>query len=433
MQSNGRVETATSLTKVGIGYVYVDPARHITVHFRHLGRRPEPHAEVDVAIDTGQALECLCEAEPINLQGSGKKRDLAKKLNERAALFTLNDWLLVLDRASGEVRQQMNRTTIVPKRPVSLTPTYRADRIADLVREGTMNILYGEGGIGKGWLAILGALCVQQGKPLCGMAVQQGDVLYLDWEDDELTLNNRVAIVAAGNDLQAEAPHYKRMIGSLAHQIEEILEYVLEHHIVLVIIDSVSKAFPRGEFGSYETTADTMAEVTALLPTTWAIDHVSSAGRSPDALAGKPIGGIGKVNATRNMWEVTGHQDPDSCTVYTAVHQQKQNHTARLGERAFAMTFDHPREPTSVRVRPTQLQDVPELAARTSIASQVLHALRLKRSYEDLYELLGATSDTKKQNTIQAAVGRYLKKEVIVREGSGGTSQFWRPDTRATV
>jgi hypothetical protein len=415
---------------MGLGYTYADSLHPVTIRFRHLGRSPEPHAEVDVSIDTGSSVEYLCEAEPINLSGSGKKRDLAKKLEGRYKAISFDGWQVILDRGSGAVRQQMHSTVISPKRLVSLTPTYRSDRISDLVREGAMNILYGEGGVGKGYLAIYGALCVQQGRSMCSLEVQKGDVLYLDWEDDEVTFNNRVAIVAAGNGLEPEAPHYKRMLGPLSRQVEEILEYILENQIALVIIDSVSKAFPRGDYGSYESTADSMAETTALLGTTWAIDHVASAGRSSDALAGKPIGGIGKVNATRNMWEVTGEpdQNPDSYTMYTAVHQQKQNHTARLQEHAFEMEFDHPREPTRLHIRTRSIQDIPELAARTSISSQVYHELKQKHTYEELYDLLAAGSDKKRQNTIQQAVSRFLKKGLVVREASGGTSRFWRPD-----
>jgi hypothetical protein len=417
------------LTTLGLGYTYEDQVHPVTIRFRHLGRSPEPHAEVDVQVDTGASVEHLCEAEPINLQGSGKKRDLAKKLEARFKAISFDAWMVVLDRGAGAVRQQMHRTVISPKRMVSLTPTYRSDRIADLVREETLNILYGEGGVGKGWIAVFGALCVQQGKPLCGLAAVKGDVLYLDWEDDELTFNNRVAIVAAGNGLEPEAPHYKRMIGPLSRQVEEVLEYKLEHQIAMVVIDSVSKAFPRGDFGSYESTADSMAETTALLGTTWAIDHVASANRSADALAGKPIGGIGKVNASRNMWEVTGHQDPDSCTVYTAIHQQKQNHTARLREQAFELDFDHPREPTRVHVRTRSIQDIPELAARTAVSERVYHALGQKRTYEGLYAIVGA-SDKRQRNTVQAAVARLEKKRLVVRGVSEGETVFWRPDAR---
>jgi hypothetical protein len=431
--SNGHAIDVPGLVPLGIGYIYTDPVHRVTIHFRRLGRKPEPHAEVDVALDTEVSREWLVEGEPINLAGSTKKRELSKTLHERATRFTEAEWRTFLDTGTGALRKAMSHTTVRPKQMVSARPTYRPDRITDLVREGTMNILYGEGGSGKGYLAILGALCVQQGRPLCGLQVRQGDVLYLDWEDDGATFDNRVAVVAAGNGLECEAPHYKRMIGSLAHQVEEILEYIIEQHIVLVIIDSVSKAFPRGDFGSYETTADTMAEITALFPTTWAIDHVASAGRSEDTLAGKPIGGIGKVNATRNQWEVKGHQDPDSCTVYTAVHQTKQNHTARLGEKAFELEFDDPREPTRVTIRTRSIQDIPELAARTSISSQVYHALKQKRTYEDLYDLLEAQGDRKKQNTIQAAVSRFQKKKLVVREvsdGVGDVLRFWRPDAR---
>lgn len=417
------------LTPVGLGYTYEDPTHPVTIRFRHLGRSPEPHAEVDIQVDTGAATEYLCEAEPINLQGSGKKRDLAKKLTGRFSALSFDTWMLILDKGAGSVRQQMHRTVISPKRMVSLTPTYRSDRISDLVREESLNILYGEGGVGKGWIAIFGALCVQQGARLCGLETVKGDVLYLDWEDDELTFNNRVAIVAAGNGLEPEAPHYKRMIGPLSRQVEEILEYKLEHKIALVIIDSVSKAFPRGDFGSYESTADTMAEVTALLGTTWAIDHVASAARSPDHPAGKPIGGIGKVNATRNMWEVTGTQDENSCTIYNALQQQKQNHTARLREQAFEFVFDHPREPTRVTIRTRSIQDIPELAARTSISNRIYHALTEKRTYEDLYAIVDA-SDKRQKNTVQVAIARLEKKSLIVRGVSGGETVFWRPDAR---
>jgi hypothetical protein len=408
----------------GLGYVYTDDRYAATLYFRRVDRGREPSAELHVHHASKLDGRPLVVAS-LNLLGAGKKRELTKALTDRAPIVPV--WGDIIENACQALLTELRTVRPDPPGDVPPTPQYRPDRIKHLAREDCLNLVYGAGGTGKGWALVYAAMCVQQGVPFLGRPVVQGNVLYLDWEDDRQTFEARVAIIARGTGLAPKKPRYLHCERGLADQLDGVLDYIAEHQIDMVVLDSVSKAFPRGDYASYESTADELAQVARLLPTTLAVAQIAGAGIDSDKLAGKPIGGVGKTNAARVQWEARGHQE--DCCLWVALHQTKRNHTAKLAPIAFRLTFDQPEEPTSVVIEPADVRDVPELARHDSIAKRLDEVLRHdKLTYQQMFEELDVPpKDYKQQQVIRITVGRKVREGQYRREGQGRGALYYSP------
>ena len=76
-------------------------------------------------------------------------------------------------------------------------PSYQ---VFPLIRAEGINILFGAGAQGKSYLATFICMLVQAGVDYAGLSVEQGNVLYLDWEDTRKTVNKRIKALRKGND-----------------------------------------------------------------------------------------------------------------------------------------------------------------------------------------------------------------------------------------
>ncbi|MCA3440550.1 MAG: AAA family ATPase, partial [Rhodobacter sp.] len=76
--------------------------------------------------------------------------------------------------------------------------------VPGLIPAHDVTLLYGDGGIGKSWLALQLAAAVATGKPWLGLDVRrQGGALYVSAEDGHDDLHRRLSAVAAAHDMAA--------------------------------------------------------------------------------------------------------------------------------------------------------------------------------------------------------------------------------------
>lgn len=204
-------------------------------------------------------------------------------------------------------------------------------------------VLYGDGGMAKSLQALLIGDCVARGQHLFGRQVQQGPVLYLDWELDREEQTRRAHRVAAGLGYSAPAPglYYQQMVSPLGGALPQITRWVEALQLTLVVIDS----FGLATLGDPTTARDVvplLAGVSKLPCTCLFIDHVRNLQPGETGNDLRPFGSVYKYNIARSVIRVA-RVDGDEASLSLAVRQTKSNFGALSPPLALRVTFEEER------------------------------------------------------------------------------------------
>lgn len=240
---------------------------------------------------------------------------------------------------------------------------------------GVTTVLYGDGGMAKSLQALLIGECVARGQQLFGRQVQQGRVLYLDWELDLEEQTRRAHRVAAGLGYATPAPglYYRQMAWPLNQVLPQIADWIGELGLTLVIIDS----FGLATLGDPTTARDVvplLAGVSRLPCTCLFIDHVRNLqhGETGDDL--KPFGSVYKYNIARSVIRVV-RVGEDDVSLSLAVRQTKSNFGPLSPPLGLRVTFEEQRICfEQVASSPGSARAGPRPAGREKV-SQALSAL----------------------------------------------------------
>lgn len=312
----------------GLGYLYEPTSCPVRFRMDYLSRRADDvTGEIVIEASLPDLAGHVHQAR-LNLAATNSKRDLAIYLDR------INNgvpWREFIETFAASVLRAERKGEPFLKAGRLPATTPHPPLLEKLVLDGKANAIYGPGGAGKGYLATGIAVAITQGIPFAGLAVQQGPVLYLDYEDDIGELDARVKEVSAGYGLAEPAELFYRVCRSpLRNQVHEISAFIPQEHIRLVIVDSVEAAAGvAGERGTYEDAAKSFfAAIRALGPVAaLLIDHVSESGRQA-ARAGespKPYGSIMKWNWLRNSWFVRRDESMRGPISYLALLHTKTN------------------------------------------------------------------------------------------------------------
>ncbi len=199
-------------------------------------------------------------------------------------------------------------------------PTLRLDK---------PTIWYGQGGAGKTTLAAGVGVSVAAGvEVIPGWSPAQAPVLILDWENDADEWNTLIGAVAAGVGIAPPAIGYRYGgARSLAEQLEELAGYVREREVGLVIVDSSGGALGAARDGSdaNETVLRMFAALRELRTTALLIDHVAGTELGAAKPSAKPYGSVYKVNAARDMWQVSRERSSPDGNLHLALTHTKTN------------------------------------------------------------------------------------------------------------
>jgi hypothetical protein len=182
--------------------------------------------------------------------------------------------------------------------------------VEPLVLKNRPSLLFGPGGVGKSLVALGCGLSVAVGREIIpGVApAAKGVVLYLDWEEDWDTLNDRIQKIGRGHDFKPGNMLYRRCRGPLAENVEELAGVVAERKVVMLVVDSAAHAMgTQGEYGDANESVLRMHEALRLIDTTsLIIDHVGNEAIRSKPGSARPYGSAYKTWAARMSWEARG-------------------------------------------------------------------------------------------------------------------------------
>ncbi len=204
-------------------------------------------------------------------------------------------------------------------------PGPRQFTVEGLLPAKAPTVFYGDGGMAKSLVAMLIGDYVSHGQDLFGRHVQQGRVLYLDWELDQEEQTRRGYRVAAGLGYPSPAPglFYRQMALPLGEALQPIRAWVEELSISFVILDSFGLA-TLGDPTAAKDVVPLFGAVSRLPCTSLFIDHVRNLqpGETGDDL--RPFGSVYKFNIARSVIR-TVRVGGDDISLSVLLRQTKSN------------------------------------------------------------------------------------------------------------
>ena len=102
----------------------------------------------------------------------------------------------VCDRALNNQRTRLAPKIVGLQQPKLERPVYQ---VWPLLPSRQPTIIYGQGGIGKSWLALYLCALVDNGLTVNGLNADTGNSLYVDWETDKDTADGRAWAIKCGD------------------------------------------------------------------------------------------------------------------------------------------------------------------------------------------------------------------------------------------
>ena len=205
--------------------------------------------------------------------------------------------------------------------------------VDDFIPVDYPTLLYGDGGQGKSYIALYLACCVAIGRYFLDKHVQEGNVLFVDFELDEAEQARRAYKVSRGLGLATPPEgllYYSplsqdKKAGDLNSIIDSLVSFIKDHDIVLTIVDSFGAAVS----GDPESARDVTTLYRKLRPlgTVLILDHQSKPKAGEKYRDKTAFGSVYKQNMSRNIWQLqrmidSGIQENE---IKLALHHNKSN------------------------------------------------------------------------------------------------------------
>jgi KaiC/GvpD/RAD55 family RecA-like ATPase len=210
--------------------------------------------------------------------------------------------------------------------------------VTPIIEREQVSVIFGPGGSGKSFLALLLAILVASGRSHAGFTITEpAPVLYLDWEATEYDLEARASMIRKGLGLFHPETNilYKKMSRSLVDDIEEIKRLVREQNTSLLIIDSVGAASMGGQNEDKVILPmfNLLREIKGIQKLF--IDHTNKQD-------GSLYGSIFKQNEARHLWEIKKDQRAGEKQLTFAMLHRKFNNSGKMPDIAITIDFNTP-------------------------------------------------------------------------------------------
>ena len=240
-------------------------------------------------------------------------------------------------------------------------------RLYPFIVEGEATVIFGEGGIGKSYLAGFMAALVDQNLSTNRYQPLPGKVLYLDYETTGDIAARRFQALTKGFGFGGISNViYRFCHQSLPADISEIQRIVAEQNVALIIVDSAGPACG----GDPESAASAISYFTALR--SLRIASITIAHRSKSQTVG-PFGSVYWINYPRMAYELLKSQDAESDEMHVALIHRKVNDGRLQKPLSFKIEWH---ESGAVTVEPESLEDIPDFVAHLSLSEQCQIAIK---------------------------------------------------------
>ena len=382
--------------------------------------------EITIECSDGGEWTLLHGPAKLNLVADRTIGSLAKSLNERMEL----DWEgALLQVKAKSIQQYRNGSPLV--RLADVVPSV-GERylLAPFIYTTGVSTIVADGGTGKSLVGLAGAVSVVSGVNVFGACPSvTGPVVYLDWEADEETHQERLQAICAG--LGIEMPrdlYYQRMMGSLAETIASMRRKVLDVGAVLVVSDSTGMA--RGdEPNSADSTIKLFSAFRSFYVPVLAVDHVSKEQKKEGMAGGAdPIGSIYTRNASRLVWSAEGSQLEGSDDKVVIFRNSKANFGRKEPQRSYRFRFlsDASGRLQKVTFTPVDWRDTAEFADKLSDSDRILKVLNDgKATVATLAEVLSTPTRKVSESVVRTRLSELKSTGKVMKMGDEwGRSYF---------
>ena len=251
----------------------------------------------------------------VTLESQRSRNGVAKACAERVPGIHDRTWATIIedacDRVMDTVKGRVSPVMLGNNPPSLERPKFQ---VSPLLPSRQPTLLWGNSDIGKSWVAVYLAACVENRVTHNGLTADLGRVMFVDYETTAEAIEERVRAVRAGlGDLVADdwELRYETATSPLVDLVDELGRYVSDEKIDLVIIDSLGLALG-GIVNESENVVQLFQALRELDCTTLLIDHQ---GKGEDAKERGAIGSSYKRHYSRSEWEMRRSEDGDNFNV----------------------------------------------------------------------------------------------------------------------
>ena len=292
-----------------------------------------------------------------------------------------------------------------------------------LIRRDVPCILYGESGIGKSYISLFICLLVTNEISAVGLTPTKANILYLDWEDGEQNLDERLKALAKGLNIQTPQLYYQYMDGMFRDQVHMVAKRIADNNIDLIIIDSKGAAIG-GRINEADTTVQLFNYIRSLRVTSIVIDHVAK----QSAIG--PIGSTYTVAEARNVWEMRASKTIADNRLRIGFYHRKTNMSKK--HMPFALEFifseDENEIVQSVKVEQADVTDDADTRAALPLVERIkIYHSSLSDPY-GVYEAQSvediADAVSSKAGTVRARLSENVGKEGFWEKAGTGEYRY---------
>jgi len=362
--------------------------------------------EILIQLETHPGVPMILHQSQFNFSTAGTRRSLAKQLAERYADI---DWIDVLETLCRRFLQIIREG----EPTISLYPDDTLPPIGHylypFIPQERPSILFGDGGTGKSYLALLMAVCVQSGwsdNPLGFQIDEPHKTLYLDWETESDEIRYRISQLRKGTNTPTCSIEYRRCDLPLYLDIEQVQSSIVNSKARMVVIDSLAQACG-GNLNDAEVANRFFASLRQLRVTSLVVAHTAKG----DNGEGKKTvyGSVFYQNNARNVWELRRRGIEDGGTLTLDLFHRKSNLSRLHKNWCFKIYFED-----GTRIERAEMDE--------TVGKKILSTLQQMGKKLLTHDLIESVAS--EQSSVRAALYR-LRDKGVIQSGKEGKEMAW--------